>query len=41
MGYSEVSAGFCRNLKILSFPLREKDHRTLVHKLLSELLVTR
>lgn len=38
LGFSEVSAGFCRNRKILSFPLSEKDHSTLVHKLLSELL---
>lgn len=38
MGFSEVSARFCGNRKILSSPLSEKDHRTLVHKLLSELL---
>lgn len=38
LGFSEVSAGVYRNHRILSFPLSEKDHRTLVYKLFSELL---
>lgn len=41
MGFSEVSAGFYRNLKILSFSLGEKDRRTLVYNLLSEFLILR
>lgn len=39
MGFSEVSAGFYRNRKILSFSLSEKDQRTLVYNLLSEFLI--